>query len=146
MDIGLFDVASSIDEMVSSTSKKQSSEIDDENKNFYKAAISYLGQFCGEKKSLAQLQISKVLHVARYNASLEIFDFDASTENEEPAECNSLDVEPTEQEDHDFLTTIILPKLRHLSIERKLWAKYNILIGLFFSPVKEIKLIRFVSR
>ena len=133
MDMDLFDVASSIDEMVSSTSKKQSPEIDDEDKNFYKAVMSYLGELCGERKSLAQLQISKVQHIARYNASLEIFDFDASTENEEPADCNFPDVEPTEKEDHDFITTIILPKLKHLSIERKLWAKYNILIGLFLA-------------
>ena len=128
-----FAAASSTGEMVSSTSKKQLPEIDDEDKNFYKAVMSFLGQLCGERKSLAQLQISKILHVARYNAPLEIFDFHASTENEEPADYNSSDVEPTEQEDHDFLTTIILPKLNHLSIERKLWAKYNILIGLFLA-------------
>ena len=122
-EMDIFAAASSASEMVSSTSKKQLPEIDDEDKNFYKAVMSFLGQLCGERKSLAQLQISKILHVARYNAPLEIFDFDASTENEEPADCNSSDVEPTEQEDHDFLTTIILPKLKHLSIGKKIMGK-----------------------
>ena len=119
---------SSVSSLLSSapTESPLLSTMDREEKRFFKMVISDLGRVYGERKSLVELEIGKILHHAQYSASLETYKATRLAPQNATSVPDDNNRVLTEQQNEDFCINRILPILKRLDNDRKMWAKLKI--------------------
>ena len=120
--------STSVESSLKATRTSTSGSIDEEDEPFFGMVMSNLGKLYGERKSLVELEIGKILHIAQYSKSVKMY---KGTRPNAPS-CNEnvpndINREVNEQLDRDFCMSRILPVFNRLDKERKMWAKLKIL-------------------